>query len=182
VVKYEWISLVQHFATHQKTSAVSLYSLETGIAKPRSRGGIPNPSYRSAIGENWLGWRVSRRTDLAKKYPSEFKLPFTASSNWIKGKELRRHDGPCPDLFPRTKGLKKTWEGRTCIVYHTCMKKREIVDKRGNVHQSMGPRVTVPITGLVDDKVPCQANGAAKVVLGRAQKCMAACKVGFVGR
>jgi hypothetical protein len=46
----------------------------------------------------------------------------------------------------------------------------------------MGMGGTAPIANRVDDKVCCQAGGAAEVVLGRVQKCMAARKVGFVGR
>lgn len=69
-----------------------------------------------------------------------------------------------------------------CVSY-LYEEKREITDKR----EKRGPSKawawgTAPIAGWVNDKVSCRASGAAKVVLGRIQKCMVAGKVGFVGR
>ena len=77
---------------------------------------------------------------------------------------------------------KKNWEGCTCIVYHTCKKKREIIDKKEKRPSKHGHGGLHQLQAGVDDKVSCQATGAAEVVLGQVQKCMAARKVGFVGR
>jgi hypothetical protein len=62
-------------------------------------------------------------------------------------------------------------------------KKREATDRgEGNVPPEawgMGGARTVPIADQVDDRVSHRANGAAQVVLGRVQQCMAARKSWF---
>jgi hypothetical protein len=119
------------------------------------------------------GSGVSDSTDLAIKVVSWRIRPafFTASSNWIKGKGLRRHDGICRDLSCTKDMKRRTGEECTCIVYHTCMKKMRDHDKREKRPIEAWAWGTAPIAGRVDDKVSCRASSAAEVVLGRVQKC-----------
>ena len=69
-----------------------------------------------------------------------------------------------------------------CVSYLYEEKERSSIRERNGGPAKAWTWGTAPIAGWVNDKVSCRASGAARVVLGRIQKCMVAGKVGFVGR
>ena len=115
----------------RKYRTVNVSNPDTGLAKARYRGVFQIPPLGAPSEKIGWGSGVSDAPTSPKKwYPGEFDLPF---HGFIKLDQGQRNYGDTMALagpVTHKRHAKKNWEGCACIVYHTCMKKREIIDKR----------------------------------------------------